>query len=318
MEILDQVVNFLALVLVYMVPFVLAGQGTMLGGRTGVFNVAQEGMMLFGSAVCFLITFYSGSPLLGVLVAMLSGALFGLALAYFTTNLKMDQFVIGLSLFFVGFGLHTLIPKLALGISSTLPRIPTLEKIPIPLLSEIPYLGEIFFKQNWFVYFSILLSIVLWYFMYRTKAGLEMRSVGENPLAADSLGINVAFWRYAMTTLGGALIGMAGAYLPMEFAGTFTPNIVAGRGWIAIALTFFGGWAPHSILYGSLFFAGIDSLAFKVQVAGVEIAGIDIPYQFLMMLPYLATILVMIFTFRRSRVPAFLGQNYDREKRSLT
>ena len=310
MEFLDPIVNFLKLVLFYVVPFVLAGQGTMLGGRTGVFNVAQEGVMLFGSAVGFLGTYYSGSPLVGVLAAMVSGMIFGLALAYFTTSLKMDQFVVGLALFFVGFGLHTLIPKLALGIQSSLPRIQTLAEVPIPVLSQIPILGEIFFKQNLFVYFSILLSIGLWYFMYRTKYGLEMRSVGENPLAADSLGVNVAFWRYLMTILGGALIGMAGAYLPMEFAGTFTPNIVAGRGWIAIALTFFGGWAPHTILFGSLFFAGIDSLATRVQVGGS-----GIPFQFLLMLPYLATILVMMFSFRRSRVPAFLGLNYDREKR---
>ncbi len=310
MEFLDPIVNFLKLVLFYVVPFVLAGQGTMLSGRTGVFNVAQEGVMLFGSAIGFLGTYYSGSPLVGVLAAMASGMIFGLALAYFTTNLKMDQFVIGLALFFVGFGLHTLIPKLALGIQSSLPRIPTLSQVPIPLLSQIPILGEIFFNQNAFVYFAILISIALWYFMYRTKYGLEMRSVGENPQAADSLGINVAFWRYSMTILGGALIGMAGAYLPMEFAGTFTPNIVAGRGWIAIALTFFGGWAPHTILFGSLFFASIDSLATRAQVGGSAI-----PFQFLLMLPYLATILVMVFSFRRSRVPAFLGLNYDREKR---
>jgi general nucleoside transport system permease protein len=313
MDFLDSVVNFLRLIMFYMVPFVLAAQGTMLGGRTGVFNVAQEGVMLFGSAIGFLITYYTGSPLVGVLAALASGAVFGLALSYFTTTLKMDQFVIGLALFFVGFGLHTLIPKLALGIQSSLPRIPTLGDVPIPLLSQIPILGEIFFKQNLFVYFAILISVGLWYFMYKTKAGLEMRSVGENPLAADSLGVNVVFWRYAMTILGGALIGMAGAYLPMEFAGTFTPNIVAGRGWIAIALTFFGGWAPHTILLGSLFFAGIDGLATQAQVG-----GFGIPFQFLLMLPYLATILVMVFTFRRSRVPAFLGKNYDREKRSLT
>ncbi len=313
MDILAQVVNFLKLILFYMVPFALAGQGTMIAGRTGIFNVAQEGVMLFGSAIGFLVTYYTGSPLVGVLAALLGGGIFGLALAYFTTSLKMDQFVIGLALFFIGFGLHTLIPKLALGIQSSLPRIPTLAEIPIPLLSQIPILGEIFFKQNWFVYFSVLVSAALWYFMYRTKLGLEMRSVGENPLAADSLGINVAFWRYSMTILGGALIGMAGAYLPMEFAGTFTPNIVAGRGWIAIALTFFGGWAPHTILLGSLFFAGIDSLATQAQVG-----NFGIPYQFLLMLPYLATLLVMVFTFRRRRVPAFLGSNYDREKRSLT
>jgi general nucleoside transport system permease protein len=310
MEFLDTVATFLKMILFYMVPFVLAGQGTMLAGRTGVFNVAQEGMMLLGSAIGFLGTYYTGSPLMGVAAALLSGAIFGLALAYFTTSLKMDQFVIGLALFFVGFGLHTLIPKLALGIQTSLPRIPTLSEAPIPLLSQIPFLGEILFKQNYFVYFAMLLSVGLWYFMYRTKYGLEMRSVGENPLAADSLGINVAFWRYSMTILGGALIGMAGAYLPMEFAGTFTPNIVAGRGWIAIALTFFGGWAPQSIFFGSLFFAGIDSLATKAQVG-----GFGIPYQFLLMLPYLSTIVVMMFTFKRSRVPAFLGLNYDREKR---
>lgn len=313
MESLDQVVNFFKLVMFYMVPFVLAGQGTMIAGRTGVFNVAQEGIMLFGSAIGFLVTYYTGSPLVGVLGALASGAIFGLALAYFTTTWKMDQFVIGLALFFVGFGLHTLIPKLALGIVPSLPRIPTLSEVPVPLLSRIPILGEIFFKQNWFVYFAILLSAGLWYFMYRTKYGLEMRAVGENPLAADSVGIHVAFWRYSTTILGGALIGMAGAYLPMEFAGTFTPNIVAGRGWIAIALTFFGGFAPHTILFGSLFFAGIDSLASRVQVG-----GFGIPYQFLLMLPYLATIFVMVFTFKRARVPAFLGQNYDRETRSMT
>ncbi len=309
---LTLIIDFLRLIPFYMVPFVLAGQGTMLGGRTGVFNVAQEGMMLFGSAVGFLGTYYSGSPLVGVLLAMVSGALFGLALAYFTTSLKMDQFIIGLALFFIGFALHTLIPKLVLGITLTQPRIQTLEAVPIPLLSKIPALGDIFFNQNYLVYFSVLLSIALWYFMYRTKYGLEMRSVGENPLTADSLGVNVTFWRYLMTVLGGALIGIAGAYLPMAVSGTFTPNSIAGRGWISIALTFFGGWAPTPILFGSVFFAFWDSLAATVQVG-----NIGIPFQFIQMLPYLATILVMVFTFRRSRVPTFLGQNYDREKRSL-
>lgn len=310
---LNLIIDFLELIPFYMVPFVLAGQGTMLGGRTGVFNVAQEGIMLFGSAVGFLGTFYSGSPVIGILLALLSGALFGLALAYFTTSLKMDQFVIGLALFFIGFALHTLIPKLVLGITLTQPRIQTIAAVPIPILSQIPILGDIFFKQNYFVYFAVLLSIALWYFMYRTKYGLEMRSVGENPLTADSLGVNVNLWRYLMTILGGALMGIAGAYLPMAVSGTFTPNIVAGRGWIAIALTFFGGWSPSPILFGSVFFAFWDSLAAKVQVG-----NIGIPFQFIQMLPYLATILVMVFTFRRSRVPAFLGQNYDREKRSLT
>jgi simple sugar transport system permease protein len=295
-----------------MVPFVLAGQGTMLGGRTGVFNVAQEGMMLVGASVGFLVSYYSGSILLGVIVAMLSGALFGLALAYFTTSLKMNQFVIGLALFFIGLGVSTLLPKLILGITLTPPLIPTLKSISIPLLSQIPFIGPILFNQNILVYVSVLVSIGLWYFLFRTQKGLELRSVGEYPMTADSLGINTTKMRYWSTIIGGMLIGMAGAYLPMVYAGTFTEGMTMGRGWLAIALTFFGGWSPLPILFGSLFFSAVEVLAFRVQVIGIAL-----PYQILQMLPYIATILVMVFTFKRSRVPGFLGKNYDREKRTL-
>lgn len=306
------IIDFLRLVLLSMVPFVLAGQGTMLGGRTGVFNVSQEGMMLVGASLGFLVSYYSGSILVGVIVAMLAGALFGFALAYFTTNLKMNQFVIGLSLFFIGLGVSTLIPKLVLGITLTPPLIPTLKSIPIPLLSQIPFIGPILFNQNILVYVSILVSVALWYFLFRTQKGLELRSVGEYPMTADSLGINTTKMRYWSTIIGGMLIGMAGAYLPMVYAGTFTEGMTMGRGWLAIALTFFGGWSPLPILFGSLFFSAVEVLAFRVQVIGSVV-----PYQFLQMLPYLATILVMVFTFKRSRVPGFLGKNYDREIRSL-
>ncbi len=299
------------LLMLSMVPFVLAGQGTMLGGRAGVFNVAQEGMMLVGASVGFLVSYLYNSLALGILAAMLSGGLFGLALAYFTTSLKMDQFVIGLALFFIGVGLSTLLPKLVIGVTLTPPLIPTLKEIPIPLLSQIPILGPVLFSQNWMVYFSILLSAFLYYFLYKTSYGLELRSVGENPMAADSLGVNVVRKRYLTAILGGMLIALAGAYLPMVYTGTFTEGMVRGRGWIAIALTFFGGWSPHLIFLGSLFFAGIEALAYQAQVGGIAI-----PYQFLLMLPFVATILVMMVSFRRSRVPAFLGQNYDREKRS--
>ncbi|MDX9849715.1 MAG: ABC transporter permease [Anaerolineaceae bacterium] len=306
------VINFLKLVLLSMVPFVLAAQGTMLGGRTGVFNVAQEGVMLVGASIGFLVSYYSGSIFLGIVVAMLSGGIFGLALAYFTTTLKMNQFVIGLSLFFIGLGVSTLLPKLILGITLTPPLIPTLKSIPIPLLSQIPFIGPIFFNQNVLVYVSVLVSIGLWYFLFRTQKGLELRSVGEYPMTADSLGINTTKMRYWSAIIGGTLIGLAGAYLPMVYAGTFTEGMTMGRGWIAIALTFFGGWSPLPILYGSLFFSAVEVLAFRVQVIGSFL-----PHQILQMLPYLATVLVMVFTFKRSRVPGFLGNNYDREKRSL-
>lgn len=311
-DLLVLIIAYAKLILLSMVPFVLAGQGTMLGGRTGVFNVAQEGIMLVGASVGFLVSYLSNSVLLGSLAAMLAGGLFGLALAYFTTHLKLDQFVIGLALFFIGVGLSTLLPKLIIGVTLTPPLIPTLKDVPIPLLSKIPVVGEIFFNQNLYVYLSVLLSAALFWYLYRTKVGLELRAVGENPQAADSLGINVTRTRYWTAILGGMMIGLAGAYLPMAYTGTFTEGMVKGRGWLAIALTFFGGWKPNTILYGAIFFSAIEVLAYRVQVVSV-----GIPYQFLLMLPYLATIVVMVFTFGKARVPAFLGQNYDRERRAL-
>ena len=307
-----QIVSFARLVMLAMVPYILASQGTMLGGRTGLFIVSQEGIMLVGASVGFLGAYLYDSLIYGILLALFVGGLFGLALAYFTTTLKMNQFVIGLALVFFGVGLSTLLPKLAIGVTLQPPLIPTLKSVPIPILSDIPILGPILFNQNLLVYFAILLSLFLYYLLYKTSIGLELRSVGENPKAADSLGVNVSRMRYVTAIVGGMLMGLAGAYLPMVYTGTFTQGMVQGRGWISIALTFFGGWSPLPILLGSLFFAGVEVLALRVQVG-----GLGVPYQFLLTLPYIATILVMIFASRRLRPPAFLGQNYDRERRTL-
>jgi len=250
--------DFLKLTFLSMVPFVLASQGTMLSGRSGIFNVAQEGIMLVGAAIGFLVSYLTGSNLLGAVVAMLAGGLFGLLLAFFTTTLKMDQFVIGLALFFIGTGLSSLLPKLVIGVTLTPPLVPTLPDLPIPLLSKIPVIGPVVFNQNILVYFSILLSIALWYALYRTNMGLRLRAVGENPKAADALGINVVSNRYLSSIIGGMLMGLAGSYLPMVYTGTFTDMMTKGRGWIAIALTFFGGWSPLPIFFGSLFFAAVE------------------------------------------------------------
>ncbi len=304
-------IGFASLVMLAVVPYLLASQGTMLAGRTGLFIVSQEGIMLVGASVGFLGAYLFDSLAIGMLLAMVAGGLFGLALAYFTTTLKMDQFVIGLALFFLGLGLSSLLFKLVVGVTLQPPIIPTLAKLPIPLLSDIPVLGPILFHQNILVYFSILLSLFLYYLLYKTGTGLSLRAVGENPKAADSLGVNVVRSRYVTAIVGGMLMGLAGAYLPMVYTGTYTDGIVRGRGWLAIALTFFGGWTPQGILLGSFFFAAVEILALRVQVTDV-----GLPHQFLRMLPYLATILVMVFAFRGARAPAFLGQNYDRESRT--
>jgi Uncharacterized ABC-type transport system, permease component len=266
--------------------------------------------MVLGAAIGFLVSMQVGSNAVGLLAAGLAGAVFGFVLAWTTTYLRLDQFVIGLALFFAALGTANLLYRVVIGVTLTPPLIPTLQDVPIPLLSDIPFLGPVLFEHDLVVYGAFLLSVALWWFLYRTDAGMRLRSVGENPKAADSLGIKVASTRLWAGTLGSALMAIGGAYLPMVYTGTYTEGIVAGRGWLAIALTFFGGWRPQYIVAGAAFFAGMDVLALRAQVG-----GIGIPHQFVSMLPYVATLLVMVFAFRWARVPAFLGKNYDRESR---
>jgi general nucleoside transport system permease protein len=299
------------LTVVAMVPYLLASLGTMLGGLTGVFSVSQEGVMLLGASVGFLVSYGTGSNAVGILVAAAIGAVFGFALGWATTVLRLDQFVVGLALFFAATGLAGLLYRIVIGQTATTPLVDTLPRVEIPLLSDIPVLGTALFSHNVLVYFAALLTVGLWFFLYRTRAGLNLRSVGENPKAADSLGIPVVRARLWTTAAGGALMGIAGAFLPLVYTGTFTEGIVGGRGWLAIALTFFGGWRPQFIAAGALFFATMDVVALRA-----EVSGIDIPSQVLLVTPYVATLIVMVFAFRWARVPEFLGRNYDRESRT--
>lgn len=307
---MNEVVDFIALMIPAMVPFLLAAQGTVLSGRAGIFNVSQEGVMVLGASVGFLASFQVGSNLVGLLVAAAVGGLFGLVLAYTSTALRLDQFVVGLALYFASLGLATLLYRVVIGVTLEPPLIPTLEDYPIPLLADIPKIGPALFDHDLVVYFAFALSAALYWFLYRTNAGLKFRSVGENPKAADSLGVNVSATRIYAGVAGSALVAMGGAYLPMVYTGTFTEGMVGGRGWLVIALAFLGGWRPHYVVAGAAFFAGMDVLALRAQVADIAI-----PHQFVLMLPYVATLIVMIFAFRWARQPAFLGKNYDRESR---
>ena len=307
---MNELTDFLALTIPAMVPFLLAAQGTVLSGRAGIFNVSQEGLMVLGASMGFLVSFKMESNLAGLIAAAAIGGLFGLVLAYTTTLLRLDQFVIGLALYFAALGLASLLYRAFVGVTLEPPLIPTLGNHPIPLLSDIPVVGKALFDQDLMVYFAFVLSFVLYWFMYRTNAGLRFRSVGENPKAADSVGINVVATRMWAGVAGAALMTMAGAYLPMVYTGTFTEGMVGGRGWLVIALAFLGGWRPQLVVAGAAFFAGTEVLALRSQVA-----GIGIPHQFIAMLPFIATLLVMVFAFRWARQPSFLGRNYDRESR---
>ena len=219
---MSEVVPFLQLMVTAMVPFILAAQGTMLGGRAGIFNVAQEGVMVLGASVGFLVSLKAGGNLFGLVAAALAGAVFGLVLGWTTTRFRLDQFVIGLALFFAATGLASLLYKVVIEVTLTPPLINTLQDWKIPLLGDIPVLGPVLFRQDGMVYFAFVLSGALYWLLYRTNLGLKLRSVGENPKAADSLGVNVARTRIVTATLGSALMALAGAYLPMVYTGTYT------------------------------------------------------------------------------------------------
>jgi simple sugar transport system permease protein len=266
--------------------------------------------MVLGACVGFLVSFTVESNTLGLLAALAVGGVFGLVFAYTTTLLRLDQFVVGLALYFAALGLASLLYRAVVGVTFEPPLIPTLEAYPIPLLSAIPVLGPVLFDHDLVVYFAFLLSFAVYWFMYKTDAGLKFRSVGENPKSADSVGIKVVATRMWAGVVGASLMAMAGAYLPMVYTGTFTEGMVAGRGWLVIALAFLGGWRPQLVVAGAAFFAGMEVLALRAQVA-----GIGIPHQFISMLPYVATLLVMMFAFRWARQPQFLGLNYNRESR---
>ncbi|MEM1560364.1 MAG: ABC transporter permease [Ignisphaera sp.] len=306
---MEQIILYLKYVLLTTVPYILAGLGMSISGRSGIFIVYNEGLMLAGASATFLTTYLTGGDIfLGLIAGISIGVVFGLIMAYFTVTLKLNQFVIGLALFIMGLGIGNLMYKLVIGVVLVPPRIPLLQDVYIPFLSDIPIVGPVLFQQNILFYLSILLALIIHYFMFKTAWGLNFRSVGENPKVADSMGINVFLIRYIATVLGSVLIALAGSYLPLAFTGTYTESIVGGRGWITIALTLFGKWSPLLIMLGSMIFAGTEAFVYRLQVAGLAL-----PYQFLLMVPFLVTLVILIQVYRRAEMPQALGRPYDRE-----
>jgi simple sugar transport system permease protein len=303
------VVSSLKYLLVLLVPYALTSLGIMIGGRAGTFNIAGEGMMLLGASVTFLVTYSTGgNQVLGLLTCLAVGALFGLAFGYLTITLKLNQFVVGITFFILASGLGSLLYKMFIGVTLTPPRVAVLPEIDIPGLSQIPIVGEVLFKQNAMVYITIVLAVVLHYILFKTMLGLNIRSVGENPRAADTLGINVFVVKYVTVVIGMMLMSLSGGYLLLAFTGTFTDYIVSGRGWISIALTLFGRWSPIPILLGSLLFSGVEVIVYQLQTMRVAV-----PYQFLLMIPFIVTMIILIWVYKRAEVPQALGRPYDRE-----
>jgi len=286
-------------------PYLYAALGETFGQRSGVLNLGVEGQMLLGAFAAFYIALTTGNLWLAVLVAMLVGAIMGLAMAFVTVNLQAQQGISGIGFYLFGLGMSDLLFQKMLGTVETVKGFP---KVYIPFLSDIPGLGEIFFSQNILVYLAYALVPISWFVLNKTTLGLKIRSVGENPEAADSLGVSVAGIRYFTIMLGGTLSGVAGASLSIALLNVFQQNMTSGLGFIAVALVYFGGWRPWGVLGGALLFSMVNSLQLWIQVL-----GIPIPSDIAVMMPYVLTILVLVASVSRVRGPSALTKPFERE-----
>ncbi|GAB4559487.1 MAG: ABC transporter permease [Anaerolineae bacterium] len=292
--------------------------GEILTERAGILNLGLEGIMLMGAMSAFAAAYHTGSLLAGVATAMIVGALLALIHAFLTVTLRADQTVSGLSLTIFGTGLSSFLGQRLGPEGKPLVGLigPQFKRLPIPGLSDVPFLGPVFFRQDLLVYCLFLLIPAAWYFLYKTRPGLHLRAVGENPQTADAMGVNVIATRYVYTIVGGMLVGLGGAHLSLAYTPGWTENLTGGRGWIAIALVIFAMWDPARAVIGAVLFGGINAVQFRMQAAGTTI-----PAAFLNMMPYIFTILVLVIITwweavrRRVGAPAALGIPYMREER---
>ena len=288
-------------------PYLLAALGEMFTQRSGIYNLGLEGVMLMGAFSGFFITLVSGNAYLGLLAGMVVGALMGLVMGVVSITLKAEQGISGIGLYLFGWGLSGLFFRLYVGGITT---IEGLQPVKIPLLADIPYLGPALFDHSIVVYLAFALVPVCWLLLFKTSWGLNVRAVGTTPQAADTLGVSVNGIRYQCLVLGSMMGGLAGAALTVGNAHMFADNIIAGRGFIAVALVYFGRWSPWGILAGSLLFSMADSVQLWVQVL-----GINFPYELAVILPYVVTIIALAMTFGRIWAPAALGRPFERGAR---
>lgn len=291
--------------------------GGILFEKSGQTNLGTEGMMLLGAAFGYLAGGAADSPLVAVLCAGLAGSAGALIYALITITLRGNQIVTGLVLTTFGTGVAGFMGRYLAASSLSVPFKSSFSVRPVPLLSEIPLLGKMLFEQGIYVYVSLILAVLLWAYYRFTRWGLNIRAVGENPAAADASGINVTLYKYAHVLAGGFLCGLGGAYLSLSFVGQWQENITAGAGWISVAFVIFCTWSPLKAILCAWAFGALSSLALKCQ--SVPFFGRIIPGQILDMIPYLATIAVLVLMglrFRReSQGPAALGLSFFREER---
>ncbi|MDO1583632.1 ABC transporter permease [Rhizobium oryzicola] len=286
-------------------PLVIAAAGELVTERAGVLNLGVEGMMIMGAVCAFGAAHVTGYPVVGLVAGILGGALFSLLFGFLTLTLVANQVATGLALTLLGLGLSGQIGESFVGIPGV-----KLQPIVFPLLSDIPFVGPLLFRQDLTFYLSIALIIGVHWFLFKSRTGLKIRAIGDSHGSAHALGINVIRTRYLAVMFGGACAGLAGAQLSLVYTPQWVENMSAGRGWIALALVVFASWRPARVLAGGYIFGAVGILQLHAQAF-----GIGVPSQFLSMLPYAVTIVVLIIISHNRRTtlintPACLGKPF--------
>lgn len=290
-------------------PLLLVALGELYSERVGLVNIGLDGIMTFGASVGFMVGFATGNPYLGLLAGALAGVSINMIFAFCTITLSAEQIIYGMALNILAPAVSTFLYRMAFGIQASLIQGPSLQNIPIPLLSDIPLIGKALFDQTFVVYFLYIIVIVTMVFFNKTKLGLNYKAVGEYPKAAESLGISVFRLKYLGCIICGALAGMGGAFLTTGYINTYSEGIVSGRGFIALSAVIFGRWMPSGVVIATLLFGFSDALQLRLQILSPST-----PYQLISMLPYVFTLTALAVFGIKKAGPKANGKPYLREQ----
>ncbi|MCB2353507.1 ABC transporter permease [Clostridium estertheticum] len=312
---MNSITTFLAAAVVAGTPLLFATLGELLTEKVGNLNLGVEGMMLMGSVIGFMAGVSTGNPIIAMIAAAIAGGFGALIYAFLTISLRANQVVCGLTLTIFGTGFSSMVGKNLIGQVTPNTIKNFFVPIRIPIIGHIPFIGDIFFNHDVFVYLGYIMTILLFIYLYKTAKGLNTMAVGENPAAADAASINVSLYKYVNTLIGGALCGLGGAYLSLVYVPAWQENVTAGRGWIAVALVIFATWKPQKAIIGAYLFGGLDILGFRLQ----GLPGFEISQYLIDLLPYVVTIVILVIVSMRksgkNSPPAGLSVPYFREER---
>jgi simple sugar transport system permease protein len=301
----EYVIAFLASTAGAATPLVLASSGELVAERSGVLNLGLEGIMLVGAVTGFMATIHTGSLTLGLLAALVAGMAMSLVFGFLVLTLQTNQVATGLALTLFGIGLSAFLGRDLVG-----QTVAPLAALSFPVLSDLPFVGPLLFRFDAMVYLSLAVVVAVGWMLARTRIGLQIRAVGEAPHSAHAIGMPVIKLRYAAVLFGGAMAGVGGAYMSLALTPMWVEGMTAGRGWIALAQVVFATWKPRNVILGAYLFGGVTVLQFHGQGMGIAV-----PSQFLSMLPYVATIVILVIICRDPKTillnkPMSLGQNF--------